>query len=231
MDDAFKIAPIFVASLSLLISLYVALRNWRYSETAVRYTSRNQYMNALFDIDRQLIARPELWAIYDHNALAQAKSMEPAEIARRQAFIFYHLNLFETVFSDYVKVLRLTPTDREYWDSWQRYMYDFFATSSEARAVFERGIAYEFYMSDFSRFVKSIIAHIEEQQGGSPASEANVSMAARLWASRERKMPPVVLGPPTLRERMIRAFKIIRDRVPTRSRIPAPSGSSEAKKS
>ena len=51
------VVPSTIALISLLVSLLVALRNWWYSAVSVRYVSRNQYMNALFDIDRQLIAR------------------------------------------------------------------------------------------------------------------------------------------------------------------------------
>src|SRR3712207_2200100 len=105
------ILPSTIAIISLLISLVVALRNWRYSDISVRYTSRNQYMNALFDIDRQLIARPELWAIYDGHEMAEQRSNDPEAKARREAFLYLHFNLFETVYIDYNKVLRPTRYD------------------------------------------------------------------------------------------------------------------------
>ena len=68
--DLKLIVPTAIAVVSLLVSLAVAFRNWRYSKTSVRYTYRNQYMNGVFDINRQLVNHPELWAIYDDHPMS-----------------------------------------------------------------------------------------------------------------------------------------------------------------
>ncbi|MEN3327892.1 MAG: hypothetical protein V7638_2699 [Acidobacteriota bacterium] len=151
------LATSIIAITSLLVSLIVALRNWRYSETTVRYSARNQYMNALFDIDRQLIARPELWAIYDNHYMASALSIDAEAKARREAFIYLHLNLFETVYSDYNKTLNLTRHDTEVWRSWERWMRQFFTGSSEARAVFTKEMSQDIFASDFVGYINKII--------------------------------------------------------------------------
>lgn len=80
--DLKLIVPTVIAVVSLLVSLAVALRNWRYSETSVRYTSRNQYIAALFGIDRQLVNRPELWALYDDHPMSASRSNEPEAVSR-----------------------------------------------------------------------------------------------------------------------------------------------------
>jgi hypothetical protein len=145
--------PSTIAFISLLVSLFIALRNWRFSETGVRYVARNQYMNALFDIDRQLIARPELWAIYDNHYMASARSEDPETKARREAFIYLHFNLFETVYADYNKILRLARHDTIVWQSWDRWIRQFFGGSSEARALFIKEVAQDIFSKDFVAYV------------------------------------------------------------------------------
>src|SRR4051794_609966 len=107
-----------IAVLSFIFSVATAWFAWRYNGTAVRYTARNQYMNALFDLDRQLIARPELWAIHDDHPMVRTRSHDPEAAARREAFIYLHLNLFESVYNDYHKSLRPNRTDAQHWASW-----------------------------------------------------------------------------------------------------------------
>lgn len=158
MQDDWKwVLPSVIAIISLFVSLLVALRNWRYSETTVRYSARNQYMNALFDIDRQLISRPELWAIYDNHYMASELLDDAEAKARREAFIYLHLNLFETVYSDYNKILRPTKHDMEVWQSWDRWMRLFFTGSSEARALFTKEVSQKIFAGDFVVFVNKII--------------------------------------------------------------------------
>ncbi|HYN81827.1 MAG TPA: hypothetical protein VES88_10030 [Gemmatimonadaceae bacterium] len=159
--DSPSVLSIVVAGISLVISLFVALRNWRYSETGVRYTSRNQYMNALFDINRQLANRPELWAIYDDHPVALQRSNETLEKARRQAFIYFHFNLFETVFHDYTHVLRPNRTDALYWESWQRWIASFLGSSREARDLFREKICQDTYMNAFVHFMNGMINNVE----------------------------------------------------------------------
>ena len=156
------VLPSTIAVISLLVSLFVALRNWRYSAVSVRYVSRNQYMNALFDIDRQLIALPELWAIYDSHEMAATRSNDAASKARRDAFLYLHLNLFETVYVYYNKILRPTPHDKEFWQSWDTWIYQFFKGSSEARALFTRPTA-QIFSAAFVVYINCILQKIASE--------------------------------------------------------------------
>jgi hypothetical protein len=155
------VLPSGIALIALFVSFLVALRNWRYSAISVRYSSRNQYMNALFDIDRQLIARPELWAIYDTHEMFASRSNTPRVKARREAFLYLHMNLFETVYVDYNKILRRKKRhDKEFWDSWDTWIYQFFKGSSEARALFIRPIAQTIFSAPFVAYIKKILEKI-----------------------------------------------------------------------
>lgn len=158
------VVPSTIALISLLISLLMARRNWWYSDVGVRYVSRNQYMNALFDIDRQLIDRPELWAIYDNHEMALSRSNEAGAKARRDAFLYLHFNLFETVYVDYNKILQPTQHDNEFWKSWEAWMYQFFEGSSEARALFTRPMAQTIFSKAFVDYINSLLQKIAPER-------------------------------------------------------------------
>jgi hypothetical protein len=125
-------------------------------------------MNALFDIDRQLIARPQLWAIYDAHEMATERSEVPRARARREAFLYLHMNLFETVYVDYNKVLRPSRSDKEFWNSWDAWILQFFKGSSEARALFIRPIAQTIFSAPFAAYINEILEKIAGE--ATPAS-------------------------------------------------------------
>lgn len=158
------LVSVVLAFLSLVISLIVALRSWQYSEIGVRYTARNQYMNALFDIDRQLLSNPHLWAVYDNHPLASTKSSDPIEAARREAFIYLHLNLFETVFNDYRSLRVPDKNDLAFWASWDSWIRLFFAGSQDARELFASARVQEIFHSDFVEYVNQVIGLAAPQQ-------------------------------------------------------------------
>lgn len=172
--DPKSMIAIAISVLSLLISLAVALRDWSYSKTSVRYTSRNHYTNALFDIDRQLVDRPELWAIYDDHPMAANRSMDLEAVARRDAFIYLHFNLFETVYSDYHKVLRRTQTDEQYWRSWDSWIHHFFRASAEAGSLFTNAVSQHIFFGDFVLYGNKVIS-----EGGGTGSPPNSRCSTR----------------------------------------------------
>jgi hypothetical protein len=169
---------LIISIVSLALSVYVTLRNWRYSETTVRYVARNQSMNALFDIDRQLINRPELWAIYDDHPMAQGRDNGAEAKARRQAFIFFHFNLFESAFNDYNKVLRPTKVDRQYWRSWDAWIHAFFRSSSEARTLLAEASSQQIFFGDFVEYMNEVVRDVEA--AAPSASAASAAMPGRL---------------------------------------------------
>ena len=153
---------IVVSSVSLVISIIIAYRNWNYSEVSIRYASRNHYMNALFEMDKQMIANPRLWAIDDFHPIAQEKSNQTEEKAKRDAFIYYNFNLFESIYHDYNNVLYLSKADKQFWDSWKRNMINLFVNSSEARTIFRRKFTQQIYMKNFVDFVNAILANYDQ---------------------------------------------------------------------
>jgi hypothetical protein len=183
------IVPTAIAVVSLLVSLAVALRNWRYSEKSVRYTSRNQYTTALFDIDRQLVNRPELWAIYDDHPMSASRSNEPEAVSRRQAFLYFHFNLFETVYNDYNKILPRTRTDEQYWRSWDAWIRHFFRASSEARSLFADAMSQDVFFGDFVVHINEVIGHMAPpREPLSPSKATSAAGAADKFDTRARML-------------------------------------------
>jgi hypothetical protein len=151
------VISVTLAAASCAISLLVAARNWRYSERGVRVTSRGQILGALFDMDRQLIAYPELWAIFDGHFMASKRNDTPDSQARRHAFIYYNYNLFEAVYNDYNHAFVLSARDKQYWAAWESYIRQFMRSSSESRRLFQ-DTAQELFGGDFRIFMNGIIS-------------------------------------------------------------------------
>jgi hypothetical protein len=154
--------PLLNALLALLVSAAVAFWGLRYTETTIRYGARNQYMNAVFDIDRQMVNHPGLWAIYDGHDVAKGRDTSPIESGRRQAFMYFHFNLFETVFNDYHRVLRWLPRDEQHWQSWHNWIRGFFRASSDARAEFLRAADAGIFIQDFIQYARPIVDELEK---------------------------------------------------------------------
>ena len=154
--------PIVISVISILISLIVAYGNAKYYEVNIRYASRNHYMTVLFELDKQLINNPKLWAVYDTHPLSSSKLNEtPEEKAKREAFIWFHFNLFESVFNDYNNVIKLTKVDSQFWESWKSNIELFLGNSLEARKLFKDSFSQRIFIKDYVTFMNEIIKKVE----------------------------------------------------------------------
>jgi hypothetical protein len=130
------LVSISISVAALAVSITVAGRTRHYNRAAMRSVSRNNYMNALLNLNREIMSHPELWAVYDpHWRPDKYDTVE--EKARRRAFIGYHLNLFELFYADYHQQRRdTTDSDaHEHWNAWDRYVRWFLSASGEAREI------------------------------------------------------------------------------------------------
>jgi hypothetical protein len=141
------------------VSLMTAARAWRYNRAALRSTSRNNYMNALFNINRELIAHPDLWAVYDPDWPQADSHNSPTEKARRRSFIWYHINLFEVFYGDYHHHRLDSPDsdDRQYWDSWDKFIRSFLQGSDEARALVSNDESMELLHREFRDYLRGCL--------------------------------------------------------------------------
>ena len=144
------------SGLALAVSLGSLRRSWQFNMASLRNAARNNYMNALLDINRQLITYPQLWSTYDGTAAAGDL---PEEIARRRGFIWYHLNLFETVYAEF-KQHRLEPLDYEdtaFWESWDVFIRSFLDKSPEARELVENDGSMKLLNNEFTGYLRKCL--------------------------------------------------------------------------
>ena len=108
----------------------------------------------LLDIDKQLIEKPELWLIYDDYPAPSGTQQDPWDRARREAFIYFHLNMYEAFFDFHRQLAPTWEADKEYEKSWKHYVKDFFDRSSEARKVWDIERTRKLYSTGFVSFIQ-----------------------------------------------------------------------------
>jgi hypothetical protein len=174
MFEHIDLIAVIISLVSLGVSVYVERRAARLNESAFRRTAEHDHIAALLELDRVLISNPELWAIYDDHPLARQPRTRGGRLAaaRREAFIFSHLNIFELVHDFYHGSIHLRACDRRYWAAWDRYIRQFFRTCSEARTIFRQPRAHEIYAETFTGYAREIIRSVEGEEGVRAAPSA-----------------------------------------------------------
>lgn len=154
-----KVASGIIATIALAFSIF----SFRNSRIAIRLTVKSNYMTALFEIDKQMIANPTLWAIYDSKKDLLKEPDDKNEKVKRRSFISYHFNLFEVTHSNYTQIANVADSDKEFWESMLKYIKQFLRDSSEARDFIKEPDNRELYLPAFVNLIDSIIAEIEKQ--------------------------------------------------------------------
>lgn len=151
---------IVISIIAILISLYSAYRVWSFNETSLRRFARSDFLKRMLDIDAILIEHPELWAIWDDHP---PKSTDRLEKYKREAFIYTHLTLFESAFDFYNYLLRKNKVDKDFWETWQRLMLEFFQYSCEARTFWQESVTRDTYLPEFVSFTNNLIKSIKNE--------------------------------------------------------------------
>jgi len=141
---------------ALVVSVIAAMRTWSSSVATFRNSSRNNYMTALFDLNRQVMTNPQLWAVYQPEV--KLSSQDELEAVRRHAFIWYHLNVFEVVHSDYSThrlTRKLDRADTLCWKSWDNFISSVLEGSKEARGIVESDKSMRFLNEEFVKYLRS----------------------------------------------------------------------------
>lgn len=111
----------------------------------------------LFDIRKILVDFPVLWAIYDSHPLSAEKNTSALEVAKREAFIYQHLNIFELVFDYYTNLIKQDDVDRACWRAWDSSILQLFHGSSEARLLFSAAKTRDIFSEDFVSYIEDCI--------------------------------------------------------------------------
>jgi hypothetical protein len=149
-----------VSSVAFVLSLFVAYRAWSFNEVSTRRASRETHMKMLFDVGQILVTTPDLWTVYDSHSLALQRDSSPLGVARRAAFIYQHLNIFDLVWDYYNNLIKRDRVDAEYWKAWDNYIRQFFRESSEARLLFAESRTQEIYSQGFVAYINKLVADV-----------------------------------------------------------------------
>jgi len=161
MEDTMAVKDVIslvVASAALVVSIIVAVRMRRYNRISLRATHRSNYMSALLNLNREMVGHPELWAVYDQNWQPYGYD-SPIEIARRRAFIWYHLNLFELFYTDYHLQRQDSPdpSAHEHWKAWDTFIRSFLKGSVEAQAIVKDKSAMALLHREFRNYLNGCL--------------------------------------------------------------------------
>lgn len=152
------IITLSVALLSLVLSGFAAYKAYNLGNHQLRVVNRIEYQKLLFDIDKQLMQDPALWAIYDNHPLSAQKKDDPTEKGKREAFLHYHANLLELVYVFFCDARWLTADEKlvaNAWDGWTKYLI---ANSSEFRTLLSRADLKESFNAKFVSNIEKLLA-------------------------------------------------------------------------
>lgn len=150
---------IIISVVSFLVSLTGLYVTYRFNRITIRNTTILEHNKLLLEIDKMLIADPELWGIYDDHPLSKVVEDEPMIQGKREAFIYYYINLFEVVFEFYNRQIVQNKNDKKQWQAWVQYVEHFLKGCSQARTTIKK--SYHLYDEDQVAFYKNIIKKIE----------------------------------------------------------------------
>jgi hypothetical protein len=103
-DESNGTLPLVVSILSLAVSGYTAFylygKNYELSKVIAERTVTIEAQTLLLEINKQFVACPDLFAIYDdYPGRANLLAGEPKLLAKLRAMAYMHLNVFEIVFA------------------------------------------------------------------------------------------------------------------------------------
>ncbi len=118
--------------------------------------ARQHFMNAVYDLDRQMMSNPDLWTVYDHNDFGLEQKQDAGSAATRAAFVYYFFNLMETAHFNHRKsgILGLMRNQESY-EAVDRRVRKFVGSSTSARTLWRknRGL----YETSFQKYLDPIV--------------------------------------------------------------------------
>jgi hypothetical protein len=133
-----EIATLTISLVSLSISIFAAYKTYGLGEYQLRLANRNEFQKLLIDVNKVLVERPELWAIYDSHPIPREGLRDPKERARLEALAYMLLNVFECVFTFYGDSPRLTKAERESFAAWKGFLNNLLQDSSLMRELLDK---------------------------------------------------------------------------------------------
>src|SRR4051812_19226323 len=122
------------AILTVLVGLVAAAINYtilRGRLREIRLTANERLMRMVIDIDKEMIAHPELVWLTRPADFPRPDLGDPKLNAQLRAFMYMHLNMFDVAFNYYNETLGmsrpmgklfLSREEIDHWEGWKTYM-------------------------------------------------------------------------------------------------------------
>ncbi len=160
----FEILTTIISFSALAVSLLAAYKAYGLGEYQMRLNTRIEFQTWLIEIDKFLVEKPELWAIYDSHEMSRHRSESLEERAKLEAFGFMTLNIFEGVFAFYGDSPRLTSFEKDSFRAWKAYLRDTLQDSSLLRSLVGKKSTRKMYNAKFIAEVDSILGQGEKRK-------------------------------------------------------------------
>lgn len=194
-DLKFKRWQLVLTGLSL-VSLIVATRALVVSEKGIRRAEREWITRMLFDCDKVLIDKPDLWFIWDSSDCTRdhclLKSHDPKQRAQEDAFLYQHFNMFAGFDFSY----GLEPAEKKLFESrrtfeyrltWRRYVLQLFRDSKRARDLWKKEQTKEVYSGHFYNTMNRLLESAEKAiPSGAETREDKEFRKEEVWLSQFR---------------------------------------------
>jgi hypothetical protein len=113
-------------------------------------------MNAVYDLDKQMMNNPDLWTVFDGNEFGLEPKPDQESAAKRASFVYYSINLFETAYLNHRKsgVLGILRNQESY-ETLDRRVRNFFRKSQTARTLWRSNQG--LYEPTFQKYLEPIV--------------------------------------------------------------------------
>ena len=114
----------------------------------------------MLEIDKLLIANPDLWQIYDDEHIVLDVDTQPIQRAKQKAFLYLYFNVFEAAFSDFQSLDSKSDRSLAARKAWERWIINLFARSSQARELFQSEPCQTLYTPAFTRYMNDLLSRV-----------------------------------------------------------------------
>jgi hypothetical protein len=166
------IQTVLVGVVALAINYVVYLARVR----EVRLTANERLMRMVIDIDREMIAHPQLMWLTRPDEFPSPDAKDPMTNAQLRAFMYMHLNMFDVAFNYYNVTLNMNWLNRklllsreeiDHWEGWKTYMswfirIPFVAEIFQREAYLWYGPRFRTYLLELSRTAASSLESLSK---------------------------------------------------------------------
>lgn len=159
-----------ISVISFMLTIVTVIFTYRFNRITIRNSAKQEHQKILLEINKMLLAEPELWTVYDQHPMNAVTPKSPQLQAKVEALVYYYLNFFDVVYEFYNVHIIKNKNDLETWKSWAAYIEYFIRGSSAARNTILQMNA-KLYEEGVYSFYYKIISEMEQERSGSSAAE------------------------------------------------------------